>query len=291
MKKFQFLLYGIIISIFFILYSCDSNPSGTADYPPSCVKGYITDSATHKPVAGVRVFSIPGTTDCLSDTAGYYFLKDIPMSSSGTIVYIIAYRGDNKYLSDTAGRFIFMDDTIDINFVLVPSNGVYYANNITLEEYVNSNSNSSLDMGYMRVVPQSYPYRDIDLRDSAGARTKFQFRSSGYENMYQTKFGSSLGNFSKYDFDTLQRIYGAGDPLESNFYYDTTNYFSTPLKELHVYPFYLKGRTEQNQSPVKFYGLLYIKSAYIDPGSSLFTVIVDVKVNRNGQNYFIPNSK
>jgi hypothetical protein len=291
MKKFQFLLYGIIISLFFILYSCDSNPSETADYPPSCVKGYITDSATHKPVAGVRVFSIPGTTDCLSDTAGFYFLKNIPMSSSGTIVYIIAYRGDNKYLSDTAGRFILMDDTIDINFVLVPSNGIFYQNNITLEEYTSSNSISSLDLFFMRAIPQSYPYRDMDLRDSAGSRYNFQFRSSGFENMYQTVFGNSLGNFSKYDFDTLQMIYGAGDPLESNFIFNTTPYFNTPLKELCVYPFYLKGRTEQNQLQHKMYGLLYIKSAYIDPGSSLFTVIVDVKVNRNGQNYFIPNSK
>ena len=66
-------------------------------------------------------------------------------------------------------------------------------------------------------------------------------------------------------------------------------YFAYPLAENSVYPVYLYGRYLAAPTQPKTYGLLYINSTRIENG--LFVVTVDIKVNRNGMNYFIPNTK
>jgi hypothetical protein len=290
MKKIYYIFFCLIISYFVYLSGC-TNSSSAPDYPPAYVKGIVYDSATHRPLPGVTVIASPGNGNCLSDTAGRYFITDIPMSSSAEFVYIIASRV--KYNNDTVVQWVLSGDSITINPALVPSNGVFAAYNIIVEENTSPTSNSSLDLGNMVSVPVSYPYKDMDLGDSSFTRLNFQFRTTlvGPNVSFDTKFGNSLGNFTPYQFDTLMSYYGASEPLaDSDFPNSRTNYFYTPLTENSVYPFYLNGRSSTYTGP-KFYGLLYIKASWLDPGSGNFRVQVDVKVNRFGHNYFLTTTK
>ncbi len=290
MKKFYFLLVFIFLIVIFINYGC--NPTTGGFYPPSVIRGKITDSATHKPLVGVLIQTIPASSGAMSDTSGIYVVPDVPMSSSATLVYVIASR--NRYLNDTSGLWISANDTINLNISMIPSNGVFIWNDIQVYQYDNKETISSIDLNNFRSCPGSYLFRDIDLRDSLNAKLRFQFRSSDLDVNFpglNTKFGYSLGNFSKSEFDTLAMYYGAGEPLsQADFPLDRTQYFYTPLLENSVYPFYLVSRYIANPSLPKIFGLLYIKSATIEPINNRFTVIVDVKLNRNGQNYFLPNN-
>jgi hypothetical protein len=137
----------------------------------------------------------------------------------------------------------------------------------------------------------SNSFRDLDLIDSMGLGLQYRFITSAlYGGYFDTKVGNSLGKFTKYGFDTLAKIYDAGDTIQDSYFTkDRTGYFAFPLAESSVYPVYLYGRYLAGPSFPKNYGLLYIKSTRTENG--LFIVTVDVKVNRNGINYFIPNTK
>jgi len=288
MKVFYYFSFFLSIITLFFLYSCDSNPSNLPDYLPGAIKGRILDSATHKPLPDVTVYTIPAApSTCQTDSAGYYFLGSVPMGSTGVNLFVIATHED--YINDTIPYFLHTEDTATINFKLTPIHGVYLMDNIHIQEYLSQSSNNSLDLRYLCSVKATYPYRDLDLRDSAGARQKFRFVTASNSGQlpasYNTKLGDSLGYFSKSEFDTLAMYYGASEPLSpSNFPNSKTNWFYASLTGSTVYPFSL-GRSQN--SPI--YGLLYIKSAYLD-GNNVFNMIVDVKININGQNNFIPNN-
>lgn len=294
MKKVIYFLLLILISSFFILYSCDSNPSESPDYPSGALTGRVLDSATHHPLAGVYINTLPATFGCLTDTAGRYTLTGIQMGTTGTLINIIYSRV--KYINDTVTAWVPSDDTLHMEDVrLIPTNGVFVINDLQVQQYDYPESYSNIDLCYIYPVPTIWGMRDIDLRDSLNTKIKFQFRSSNldqYQPGYITKLGNSLGSFTKTEFDTLAMYYGASEPLtDADFPRDRTNYFYTPLTELSVIPFYLVGRYYQDPNLPKIYGLLYIKSTWLEPGNNRFMVKVDVKINKNGQNYFIPYNK
>jgi hypothetical protein len=291
MNKLNFFFLYISISAFIFVLGCTPNQSTSPDYPASCLKGTILDSSTHKPLAGVNVTTAPGSASCISDTAGIYFLAGIPMSSSGTNILIIASR--TRYLNDTIPYFLLANDTAIVNFCLSPSNGVFCANNIDVFQPINTSSYSSLDLSLFTSKTIFDPYKDLDLLDSSGVGIRFRFQSAYLvpgNSGFITKIANSIGNYTKYQFDTLAKIYDAGDSIQDSYFSKyITDYFVDPLAENSVYPFYLLGRYPLVQNQAKTYGLLYLKSTRIENG--LFVVTVDVKVNRNGLNYFIPYNK
>jgi|WetSurMetagenome_2_1015567.scaffolds.fasta_scaffold21486_5 hypothetical protein len=285
MKNFRY--YLLIFSLLLLLFSFGCNNATGPDYPPGTVKGRILDSATHLPLAGVRITSVPVSSfSSVSDTAGYYVLGGIPMASSATTTYITATR--LNYISTTIGYWLHAEDTATINFILSPTNGVFIANDIQVQQYLGPNSFNSLDLYLLKSVIAT-GLRDIDLRDSAGTGQNFRFYDSYSSGQipggYSTNFGNSVGYYTKEQFDTLAMYYGAHEPFDTllDFPNTKTEPFYTPLTGSPVYPFYLYGRHSFPYPNV--YGLLYIKSTYIDP-SNVFNVIVDVKINRNGQNLF-----
>lgn len=290
MKKnyFAILIFSLFIVIALSDYGC--NTSTNSVYLPGAIKGRVLDSATQKPIPGVSISTNPSSIGGMTDTGGYFIAPEIPMSSSATTVWVMASK--TNYISDTIKTWVHADDTLTVKIYLLPENGVYIKNNVIVQQADFNTSISCINMDYIKPV-STLEHRDIDLRDSANARLKFQFRSSDIDlnnPSYKTKFGYSLGNFRKSDFDTLAMYYGAGEPLsEADFPRDRTDYFYTPLTEQSVIPFYLVGRyTSGGKLPI--YGLLYIKEARLEAGN-IFTVQVDVKINKNGQNYFLPISK
>jgi hypothetical protein len=290
MKKTIYLLLFVLISSFLILYSCDSNPSETPAYPPGSVTGRVLDSATHKPLAGVYVSSNPITFGCLTDTSGRYTLTGIPMGTSAMTAYIIYSRV--KYINDTIGVTVSSYDTSRMPDVrLIPTNGVFVGT-ITIQQYDYPESYSSLELDYLLPVMRKWFARDLDLMDSANA---FRFWSSELSPTqpkgFITRLSSSVGNYTKDEFDTLAMYYGAREPLTlADFPEDRTRYFYTPLTESPVYPFYLYGRLMANQNSPKIFGLLHIESTWLEP-NNIFKVRVNVKINMNGQNFFITNNK
>jgi|WetSurMetagenome_2_1015567.scaffolds.fasta_scaffold30514_2 hypothetical protein len=288
MKNFRY--YISIFSLLLLLFSFGCNTANGPSYPPGTVKGRILDSATHLPLAGVRITSVPvSSLLSVSDTSGYYVLGGIPMPNSGTYVQITTSRLD--YISATVTHWLLAEDTATINFALIPNHGVFIVDNIQIQEHLDLNSNSSINLSSIISKKSNDFDRDLDLLDSAGVRLKFRFVDASKSQQspvgYETLIGRYLGNFSKSEFDTLAMYYGAGVPLSTaDFPNFRTDFFYPNITNGPVFPFYLKGRFESSLQEPKIYGLLYIKSTYLDP-SNIFNVIVDVKINKNGQNYFI----
>jgi hypothetical protein len=281
----------ICISIFFLLmseyYGCNS-PTSVA-YPPGIINGIVLDSATHLPIDSAIVGTDISGFGAYTDPEGHFRIAYTNMPSSGVNLNLIA--GKSGYTSDTTGIWLLSNDSVYIRMILMPSSGVLIVDNITLIQYAGQQSFSSLDLSNMTAIKGLNPYRDVDLRDSFGMGQRFQFKSASLDPIlfsFDTKFANSLGSFSKYDFDTLKMIYGLGGPItDSYFQLRETPFFSFPLVENSVYPFYLLGRYLNNQGSSKIYGLLYINSMWFDPGSNSYMIKVDIKENKNGNNYFV----
>lgn len=293
MKKIFYILFLVFVTAIFSFFSCDSNPSETPSYPFGIIKGRVIDAGDNTPLAGVTVSTSHPSNNGISDTSGRYVVSGVHMQSTGEFINITYSRAN--YVSLTITKWISVYDTLKVEDVKIsPSSGVFVANNLLLQQSDSPQSYSNLDLNNLIVVPTTNANRDMDLRDSANAKLRFKFMSSiSYPPPYTgywTKFGNSLGSFSKYDFDTLAMYYGASVPLsDADFPNSDTKYFYTPLTEQSVVPFYLYGRYLANPGSSKIYGLLYIKSSWIDTGNNRFMVLVDVKINKNGENYFIPN--
>jgi len=285
-------LFFIILYFMLLCFYCGCNNANGPDYPPGAIKGRVLDSATHKPIVRASVITIPASNlTCATDSGGYFLLGGIPMPSSAVNAHVIA--SATNYYNDTVGCIIYSEDTTIINFVLAPTNGIYIIDNIHIQEYVNQNSYNSLDLNLLRTTVSNSYVRDLDLIDTSETTQRFLFvdaSSSGQIPMsYTTLIGNNLGNFTKSEFDTLTMYYGAGEPLsESDFPKKSTDFFYPNLTDGPVFPFYLKGRFNINPQAPKMFGLLYIKSTYLDP-NNIFNVIIDIKINKNGQNYFVFN--
>jgi len=285
-KSFLFFVLTVLITVF-LCQGCD--PPSTVSYPPGIIKGIVYDSSNYMPIDSVYVISIPSGNPCYTDSAGRFRITNVQMPSSGVNGIIIASKKD--YNPDTVMVWVLSNDSIFINMTMMPNHGVLIRDNFELQQYNSQLTYSSLDLFKLSVVQGQNDYRDIDFRDSMGLGQKFRFVSSLYDPVnfsFDSKFANSLGNFSKYDFDTLRMIYGLGGPLTDNYFQlNSTPFFGNPLVENSVYPFYLNGRFNLYPGSPKIYGLMYIKAIWFDPGSNSTFIRIDIKENRNGQNYFI----
>ncbi len=288
--KIKFLLVLAVIGLGVFISSCDTIQQ--ASYDDTGVGGIVIDSATRLPIMNATI-ELVGITNTVSDSVGRFYIGHIGVpSSAGNYVLKAYYPG-----YDTITRYLILyagDTTETVNFVMYSgTHEVYTSYGIHITEHVNAFSYSSLNLYDLFAIRDSTPYmRDMRMRDSASTRTSYRLLTGwDYTNGYgyQTKLTDVVGYYSQTDFDTLSSLFG-GRPLvpDSDFPYDNTSYYNVPATPGAVYGYYLLGRY-LFAGGVRMYGLLRISDIYYDTSLGLNVMVVDLKINRAGNNYFRRN--
>ncbi len=188
----------------------------------------------------------------------------------------------------------------DTTTVANPNLKVY--RNISINEFFNSASFSSINLNDGAVVDADNPIRDAELADSTGqSRDRFYLRSGdgtqdfaiGQETKFVPFFGTKSATYTQAQFDAISRIdAGHSDPLvPADFYkYSTFSLGRTFVSDdVRVYGFWLKGKKVNYGLSNEVYGLIYLKSIEtVTPigGVPSYRLTVDVKVNQGGFNDF-----
>jgi hypothetical protein len=289
----KYIGYLIVVFSFVYILGCGNQQSS---YQDTGVGGIITDSSTHKGLPGVSVQVDQLKTSTVTDSNGYYYIGNIPVPSSAGSYYITF----SKYGYSTIRSFAVLyagDTTKRVNLSMFnPSvNFVFIAKNLVVTQYVNQWSMGILNL-YSLFVTNDSIWSDIDavLLDSASTNSNFVFKAGEYAQPItgnDTRFTPILGYFSQFDFDTLSSIDVGPRNINPNtdFPSQVTQPFNAPLTQNPVYGFYLLSRYNWDPSQPRVYGLLRVDSFYFDNVSNSYKAVVDVKINRNEQNYFLLN--
>jgi hypothetical protein len=290
-KKYLCYLF-IVLSVSYFL-GCEAQQ---ASYLDTGFGGTIIDSSTKRGIQGVSITIDQLKFSTVTDSNGFFYVGKIGVPSSagnyGVSCTKTGYDPVNfnvvLYAGDTTKRFNFaMYNRI--------SNTVFIAKNLVVSEYFNKKSLSMINLYSLFVTDDSIWY-DIDavLLDSSKTRSNFTFHAGGYAQPItgnDTRFTPLLGYYSQYDFDTLSRIDVGPRNINPNTDFPTqiTQSFNAPLTQNPVYGFYLLSRHNWDPSYPRVYGLLRIDSFYLDNVSNSYKAVVDIKINRNEQNYFLLN--
>jgi hypothetical protein len=290
LKYLSYLLIVLSVSYFF---GCDSQQSS---YEDTGVGGTIIDSSTKRPIAGVTVSIDMLKSSVVTDSNGFYYLGKIGVPSSAGN-YNINY-SKAGYSSVTKFSILYAGDTTKrINFAMLSTtnNQVFTANDLVVSEFLNTRSFSFLNLYHLFVTQDTIWYNlDAYLTDSSKTRTNFSFLSSlnaQPQSGHDTRFTNLLGYYSQYEFDTLSQIDVGPRAINPNidFPNQRTQSFNAPLSQSPVYGFYLLGRYNYAVGYPRVYGLLRIQDFYLDNASNSYKAVVDLKINRNEQNYFLLN--
>jgi hypothetical protein len=282
MKKLRY----YIVFLFFsagLIYFNGCNPTSSTSYTGH-LKGTVRDSSTHEFLENAHFHSIPSLRDTVSGFYGNYSL-DIPMGNSTQTVTIIISR--NGYIGDTLIIELKSDETKQVNIALLPGNGIFFSDGLVLDQYVNNLSFCAVNLTDF-IVKQDGIF-DVDARfrnDSNLVYLKTGYIET-YQWGYQTSFSPFLGTYTKNEFDTLAKYYGASNPVNPDADFPNTTTLKSPYREVknNVFAFYLKGRFIPGN--LKIYGLVHIDSVWKNSGSGLFKMMIDVKINTLEKNYFI----
>lgn len=289
-KYFSYLI--IVVSISYFL-GCEAQQ---ASYFDTGFGGTIIDSSTKRGIQGVSITVDQLKYSTVTDSNGFFYIGKIGVPSSagnyGVACTKTGYKPVSFHVVLRAG-----DTTRRVNFAMYNeiSNTVFTANNLVVSEYFNKKSLSMLNLYSLFVTDDSIWYdMDAVLLDSNKTRSNFTFHAGGYAQPttgWDTRFTTLLGYYSQYDFDTLSRIDVGPRAINPNTDFPTqiTQSFNAPLTQSPVYGFYLLGRYDYNPYYPRVYGLLRIDSFYFDNASNSYKAVVDVKINRNEQNYFLVN--
>jgi CarboxypepD_reg-like domain len=287
----KYICYLIVVLSFVYIFGCNNQQ---ASYEDTGVGGTVIDSSTKKGIPGVSVQLDQAKTSTVTDSNGNYYIGKIPVPSSAGNYYLTF----SKYGYNTIKSFAILyagDTTKKVNLTMYSqsSNSVFIANNLVVTKYVNKWSLGILNL-YSLFVTNDSIATDIDavLMDSSGTNSNFAFNAGNFalpNTGWTTRFTTLLGYYSQYEFDTLSRIEVGGRPIipGTDFPAQSTSYFNTPLLQSPVYGFYLFGRYNYDPSYPRVYGLLRIDSFYYDNISGTYKAVVDIKINRNEQNYFL----
>lgn len=291
MKKNIFILLFTAISVFLLFYSCEQTTSPTTG--ESVIRGVVRDLLTNQPLEGVFVRTIPASDVDTTNSAGQYQLVGLQNGS-----YLILFSKTN-YKTDTVARTVSGKDTLTVD-VNMSFGDVMVFNGLVVFESFTGSSYSGVDLYEGKVVTENNPIRDIQFKDSNGTRYNFYFRSGhlSLNNIlpagYETEFSELLGMYTKPQFDTLSKrwdVVGREINPDWDFGYYYTQYFNmfpsgSSLRP--VYSFYLKGRYPGQNGGRRIYGLLLIRDLIYDQPNDIYKVIIDVKINKDSKNYFIP---
>jgi hypothetical protein len=167
---------------------------------------------------------------------------------------------------------------------MVPTYVIYF-NDIHLQQFSDINSLSSVNLQEGYATNQRNTNRDIDFRDSVLLSADLSSVFPGYETVFSYEFPH---DYTRRQFDTLS-MYDVGNrPIDpyTDFPKKSSDIFTIPLLKHPVYAFYLKGR--YNGVDPRIYGLLRIDSVYFD-ANYYKHIIINVKINTKGNNWFNPN--
>ncbi len=289
-KYLSFLL--VVLSVTYI-FGCNNQQ---ASYEDTAIGGTVIDSSSKKPIAGVSVSLDMLKSSVLTDSNGFYYISNIHVpTSAGNFNITFSKPGYNTV---TAFSVLYAGDTtkrLNLAMYSPTTSSVFIANDLVVSEYVNKWSNGILNLYHLFVTNDSIWYdNDAVLLDSAGSNSNFAFYAGGYAQPvsgWNTRFTNLLGYYSQYEFDTLSRINVGPRSIDpaSDFPTQMTLTFNAPLTQSPVYGFYLVGRYNYAVGYPRVYGLLRIESFYFDNAANTFKAVVDVKINRNEQNYFLVN--
>lgn len=292
--KLKYITYFIIVLSVTYLFGCDGVQQ--ASYEDTGFGGTLIDSSTKKGIQGVVITIDQLKYSTLTDSNGFFYIGHIPVPSSAGNYNVSCSKAG--YATVSFYTVLYAGDTTKrVNFAMYnsASNSVFIANNLVVSEYLTPKSLSILNLYHLNVTDDSIWYNiDAILLDSSGTRANFSFYSSIYAHPntgHDTKFTNLLGYYSSSEFDTLSRINVGPRAInpDTDFPTRALNSFNAPLTQYPVYGFYLLGRYNYAAGYPRVYGLLRINSFYLDNGSNSYKAVVDVKINRNEQNYFLVN--
>ncbi|MCE1164508.1 MAG: carboxypeptidase-like regulatory domain-containing protein [Bacteroidetes bacterium] len=287
--KIKYLYLLTVLLILSFITSCDTVQQ--TGYEDTGVGGNVVDSTLHLPVKNAEILLLPDGTKTYTDDFGNYYIGHIHVPSSAGNYYL--YISKPGY--DTVKYYVFLyagDTTRRVDVVLFNSVQEVYENyNVHVYGFQNSHSLSSVNL-YDLVASEdtNYILRDMRLRDSAGTGQVY-WLLSGYDNTsgngLETHFTSLIGYYDHNQFDGLSALFG-GRPFDpqSDFPFLGTNSFQMPSVSNMVFGYYLYGRHGVYGDP-KIYGLIRIADVYYDTGLNNTVVVLDLKVNRKGNNNFL----
>ena len=142
------------------------------------------------------------------------------------------------------------------------------------------------------VLMDSNRNKDANIADSLFVGDSvYYFRSGDLSDMpsmvpgYQTRFVLVSLQSSQSQFDAMTSMPDSDTILtESDFTMDNTHSFTAPLLFNSVYGFYLKGKFDNDVTPYRVFGLLYLQESFNTPSG--FQLRFDVKINKEGKNIF-----
>ena len=142
------------------------------------------------------------------------------------------------------------------------------------------------------ILQDSNRNKDANLIDSLFAfDSVYYFRSGDLSDFprsvpgYQTRFRLVQLQVTQSQFDTMKVIPDSDTTLtENDFLSDNTESFRAPLMFNSVYGFYLKGKYDNNVTPFRVFGLLYLDESFNEITG--FKLRFDVKINKTGENRF-----
>lgn len=287
--------YLIFVPLFVFLVYTFGCEIQQASYEDTGVGGTVIDSSTKKGLPGVTVSIQQSTYSAVTDSNGYFYIGKIGVpTSAGNFFLDFQKPGYNPvtflailYAGDTTKRFNFAMFSPSIN-------SVFTANDLVVSEYKNKKSFSILNLYHLNVTDDSIWYNIDAIMLGSGVGANFALFAGGYAQPttgWDTRFSNLLGYYSQSEFDTLSRIDVGPRAIDPDIDFPTqiTPSFSAPLSQSPVYGFYLLGRYNYDPSYPRVYGILRIESFYYDNAAGVHRAVIDVKINRNGQNYFLLN--
>ena len=289
LKYFTYLIVAVSFAYFL---GCDNQQ---ASYSDTGFGGTIIDSSTKRGLPGVSVTVTQLNYSTLTDSNGFFYIGKIGVPSSAGNFNVTCTKSGYDPVNFLAVLYAG-DTTKRVNFAMHnPANSVFTVNNLVVYEHLNPQSNSFINLYHLFVTSDTIWYNlDVFLTDSANTRTNFSFLSSTYAPPiygHDTRFTNLLGYYSQSEFDTLSRIDVGPRNIDPSidFPKQMTNSFNAPLTQSPVYGFFLAGRYYYATGYPRVYGLLRIESFYFDNQLNSYIAVVDVKINRNEQNYFLVN--
>lgn len=207
--------------------------------------------------------------------------------SKWTIVFLLASCfGVFTFISGCDDSGIIPEETVKLD-----TNVIFYYD-LEVHEFWNDNSWSGVDLLLGRVVKDSSRMKDARLTDLNGDTTNFYLRS-GHLSIdapgYQARFNRIYAHQER--FDTITMINVGNRPInpDIDFTSDDTygnaawGYFREGDTLKPVFSFYLKGKY-LSVTPQRVYGVMLVKQIRRIPGD--FYIMLDLRINKNGENKF-----
>jgi|WetSurMetagenome_2_1015567.scaffolds.fasta_scaffold02427_6 hypothetical protein len=292
MKIHTQVLFLFLVIISLIASGCSLTGSDTG---LATLIGIVKDSTSVPPqqkVIGATALVEQTGQTAISDASGTFTFTNLAV---GAYTILVTKPGYIRYY---ASFEIIEGDTLkSLNVPLIFGN-VFVYDNIILDEYFSDDSYSAADFLTGISVQNNNTNKDVLFRDTLpnGVDTQVYLSSAHLDVNYpgkETWFTAMMKNgtkYEKYNFDTLTKYPTTDGSLSINdfpFREGIDRFLNLGLQK-YICAFYLRGRNVSSSYPT--YGVMFIDSVWFDQGLNMRRMLVDIKINKYGNNIFNPNS-